>query len=207
MDIARITITLMDVHPPVRRVVEVPLGITLADLHLVIQAAMGWQNSHLYEFQDGRKVFGTPIPGWSDPDYRVAPAAKTRLADLMTAAKRRIGYVYDMGDDWQHRLEIVRLGEAAEGAAYPRLVEAKRRCPPEDIGGFPGFERFLDAINDPSHPEHAELREWYGAGFDPEDAGEREIAGNLARIAARLARKKPAGVAKPSRNSREASAA
>jgi Plasmid pRiA4b ORF-3-like protein len=50
MDIARITITLLDVQPPVRRVIEVPIAITLADLHVIIQAAMGWQDSHLYEF-------------------------------------------------------------------------------------------------------------------------------------------------------------
>ena len=56
MDIARITITLLDVEPPVRRVVEVPIAITLADLHLIIQAAMGWRNCHLYEFDDGRRV-------------------------------------------------------------------------------------------------------------------------------------------------------
>lgn len=189
MDIARVTITLMEVHKKVRRVVEVPLGVSLADLHLIIQAAMGWQNSHLYEFHDGRRIYGTSVPGWSDPDYRVTPAAKTRLAELMTAAKRRIGYVYDMGDDWQHRLDIVRLGEAAEGVAYPRLVEAKGRCPPEDVGGFPGFEQFLEAINDPRHPEHRALREWYGAGFDPKDADEPAIGANLARLAARLARK------------------
>ena len=59
MDIARVTITLLEVQPPVRRVIEVPIAITLADLHVIIQAAMGWHDSHLYEFRDGRRVFGS----------------------------------------------------------------------------------------------------------------------------------------------------
>jgi hypothetical protein len=197
MDIARVTITLLDVHPPVRRVVEVPLAITLGDLHLIIQAAMGWHNSHLYEFHDGRTIYSVPMPGWSDADYRPLPADKTALTDVLRAAKQRIGYVYDMGDDWQHRLDIARAGQAEDGIAYPRLVQAHGRCPPEDCGGFPGFENFLQAINDPSHPEHAELRDWYGGAFDPKDADQPAIVKNLAKIAARLARKKPARTAKP----------
>lgn len=197
MDIALVTITLLDIEPPVRRVVEVPLGMTLADLHLTIQAAMGWENYHLYEFRDGRAIYGMPSPGWDDPDHRTSPAAKAVLADLLTGAKKTLGYVYDMGDDWQHRLELARLGPAEEGAAYPRLIEAQGRCPPEDVGGWPGFDNFLEAIGDPGHPEHAELREWYGGPFDPGDADEPTIRKRLGKIAARPARKKPARAPKP----------
>ena len=121
----------------------------------------------------------------------MSSATKTPLADLLTGTKRRIGYVYDMGDDWQHRLDIARLGEAVDGVAYPRLIEAQGRCPPEDVGGWPGFGHFLEAINDPDHPEHAELREWYGGAFDPNDPDQPALMDNLAKIAGRLARKKP----------------
>jgi Plasmid pRiA4b ORF-3-like protein len=191
MDIARITIALLDIQPPVRRVIEVPIAITLADLHAIIQAAMGWQNRHLYEFHDGRRVFGSSSAGMEDLDHQVSSAAKTLVADLLTGAKRRIEYVYDMGDDWQHRLDIVRLGEAVAGVAYPRLIEAQGRCPPEDVGGWPGFGHFLEAITDPDHPEHAELRDWYGGTFDPNDPDRPALINNLAKIAGRLARKKP----------------
>ena len=49
--IARLKITLDDVKPAVLRRVEVPLTIRLDRLHLVLQAAMGWTNSHLYEIR------------------------------------------------------------------------------------------------------------------------------------------------------------
>lgn len=197
MDIARVTITLLDVEPPVRRVIEAPLGMTLADLHLTIQAAMGWENCHLYEFRDGRAIYGIPDPQWDDPDHRIKPAEKAVLADLLTAATKSIGYVYDMGDDWQHRLDLARLGPAEGGVAYPRLIEAQGRCPPEDVGGWPGFDNFLAAMEDPGHPEHAELREWYGRAFDPSDADEPAIRKRLGKIATRL-RKKPTRTPKPS---------
>jgi hypothetical protein len=66
--IARLKISLDDAKPAVLRRVEVPFDIRLDRLHLTIQAAMGWTNSHLYEIRAGNV-------GWSTPDiapgYRV----------------------------------------------------------------------------------------------------------------------------------------
>lgn len=40
-------------------------------------------------------------------------------------------------------------------------------CPPEDVGGVPGYEEFLLALADPMHDEHDNLRTWIGYPFDP----------------------------------------
>lgn len=40
-------------------------------------------------------------------------------------------------------------------------------CPPDDVGGAPGYEEFLEALGDPSHPEHEHLKAWIGGAFDP----------------------------------------
>lgn len=47
--IARLKIVLDDVEPKVERWIVVPLKIRLDRLHDVLQAAMGWTNSHLWE--------------------------------------------------------------------------------------------------------------------------------------------------------------
>ena len=60
--IARLKITLNNVKPVVLRRVEVPFDIRLDRLHLTIQAAMGWTNSHLYEIRAGGVGWSTPIP-------------------------------------------------------------------------------------------------------------------------------------------------
>ena len=60
--IARLKITLDDVKPAVLRRVDVPFDIRLDRLHLTIQAAMGWTNSHLYELRARDVGWSTPLP-------------------------------------------------------------------------------------------------------------------------------------------------
>lgn len=73
------------------------------------------------------------------------------------------------------------------------MIDGAGRCPPEDCGGIGGFYALLEAMNDPQHPDHDDLRDWYGGTFDSTDMGVMQIKDDLARIAAR--RKRPA--AKP----------
>ena len=68
--IARLKITLDRVKPTVLRRIEVPLGIRLDRLHLVIQVAMGWTDSHLYEIRAGDVGWGIPDPDWGGPEFR-----------------------------------------------------------------------------------------------------------------------------------------
>jgi hypothetical protein len=60
--ITRLKVTLEDVEPAVMRRLDVPLTIRLDRLHLVLQAAMGETNSHLYEFRAGGTAGASPIP-------------------------------------------------------------------------------------------------------------------------------------------------
>ncbi|MBI3301735.1 MAG: plasmid pRiA4b ORF-3 family protein, partial [Deltaproteobacteria bacterium] len=54
------------------------------------------------------------------------------------------------------------------GVHYPVCITGKRACPPEDCGGVWGYDSFLEAIQNPNHPEHDEMLEWIGGSFDPE---------------------------------------
>jgi len=60
--IPRLKITLDDVEPAVQRWVEVPLQIRLDWLHLVLHAALGWSNLHLYEIRAGGVGWGMVDP-------------------------------------------------------------------------------------------------------------------------------------------------
>ena len=62
------------------------------------------------------------------------------------------------------------------------------RCPPEDVGGIPGFYEFLEAIADPKHPDHEDRLDWYGGSFDTKDLEAERINKDLARLAARRKR-------------------
>jgi Plasmid pRiA4b ORF-3-like protein len=56
--------------------------------------------------------------------------------------------------------------DGVPGLEVPFLLEAKGRCPLEDIGGPWGYMEFLDAITDPKHDLHEEFTEWQDVGFD-----------------------------------------
>src|SRR5690348_10703631 len=152
--IARLRIKLDDVEPAVERRVEVPLTIRLDRLHLVLQAAMGWTNSHLYEIRARDVGWGRPDPHFGDGPL---DASKARLIDVLEdVGTRSLKYLYDFGDGWEHSIRIERITDAVPGMAYPCLIDAAGRCPPEDVGGPWGYRDFLDAIADPNHQEHAE---------------------------------------------------
>ena len=46
--IATLRIDLLDSDPPIWREIEVPVAMTLRQLHTVVQAAMGWEDAHLW---------------------------------------------------------------------------------------------------------------------------------------------------------------
>jgi hypothetical protein len=192
-DIACLKITLGDVEPKVVRRVEVPLSIRLDRLHAVLQAALGWTNSHLWEFRIGETGWGLPDKDWGDGPIDAAKA--TLIGAIEDTGAKRLTYLYDFGDGWEHSIKIEYVAAPEPGAAYPRLVEATGRCPPEDVGGPPGYAEFLEAIADSTHERHAEITEWYDADFDPHvvniEAIKRELA-TLAKRWSRPARKRSA---------------
>jgi hypothetical protein len=185
--IACLKITLDDVKPAVLRRIEVPLTIRLDRLHLAIQAAMGWSNSHLYEIRAGDVGWGEP-----DPDGGDGPldARKARLLDVLEdVGTKTLRYLYDFGDGWEHTIKIERIADAVPGVAYPRLVEAAGHCPPEDVGGPWGYADLLQAIDDPKHERHAELKDWIGDDFDPKTVDADRLTEELAALAKQWSRK------------------
>ena len=188
-DIVRLKVVLDDVEPTVMRRIEVPLGIRLDRLHVVLQAAVGWTNSHLWELRARDVGWGIPHPGWGDGPRDASKA--TLLAVLEDTGTKTLIYLYDFGDGWEHTIKVERIGDAVPGELYPRLIEAVGRCPPEDIGGPPGYAEFLEAIADPDHERHDELTEWCDPDFDPAAVNAEAIKRQLAILAKGRSRSKP----------------
>jgi hypothetical protein len=189
--IARLKITLDDVEPSVLRRVEVPFDIRLDRLHLTVQAAMGWTNSsHLYEIR------AREVVGWSTPDSYAGRAVdfldarKARLDEVLEAVgTTKLRYIYDFGDGWEHTIKIERLIDPEPGQLYPRLIEARGRCPPEDIGGPRGYAELLEAIDNPSHERHSDLGDWIPDDFDPTVADTKSLANDVTTLAKKWSRK------------------
>ena len=168
--IARLKIALDDVKPAVLRRIEVPLTLRLDRLHLTIQAAMGWTNSHLYEIRAGEVVgWTTPYP---DQDWAgdFLDARKARLCDVLEdVGTKTLNYLYDFGDGWEHDVLVEKVASPQPGSRYPSCIAGRRACPPEDVGGPWGYQEFLAAVSDPNHDEHTHRTEWIGGSFDPNE--------------------------------------
>lgn len=145
----------------------VPGHYTLADVHWVIQIAMGRTNSHLHHFQVGETYYSLPMPGtdWEESDEK--DSSKARLDGIAPRAKMKFRYEYDFGDSWDHDILVEKISPPDPKLKHPICLKGARACPPEDVGGVWGYAEFLQAIRDPDHPEHEEYLEWIGGEFDP----------------------------------------
>ena len=159
------------------------VSASLKMLHDIVQAAMGWEDCHLWHFEAGDRRYGIPDPMW--PESGMTAAKNIKLAALINRGVREFVYTYDMGDDWRHTITLEDVGPGEPDVKYPRFVDGARRCPPGDVGGLPGFEMFLDAMADPNHEEHDHLREWYGGPYNAHDIDERFTRRAVAAIAIR----------------------
>ncbi|MEO4040328.1 plasmid pRiA4b ORF-3 family protein [Hoeflea sp. CAU 1731] len=188
-DAARLRLTLHDLDPAPWRRIEVPLSMTFRELHDTIQAAFLWQNSHLWEFEIAGNRYGLLFEDDPDP-LPVVEAGTRRLTDLRDMAIAEFLYIYDMGDCWEHHIEVEDLFVRPQDKRLPVFVDGKWRTPPEDAGGAPGFEAFLEIMADESHEEHDDTLEWYGMPFDPKEIELEAIKAKIARVARALGRKK-----------------
>jgi hypothetical protein len=181
--IAVLRIELEDIEPLIWRRVAVRTSMNLKAVHSVIQATMGWLDYHLWEFTANEHKYGMLIP--NDPDWnaRIDNAATTKLSALLTSGVKEISYVYDMGDNWKHRIIVEKLQSAEPGVLYPRFLGGERRCPPEDCGGHPGYYDFLDNIASQQSKKRKAALDWYGAPYDPDEIDEQQIVTTLNRIA------------------------
>jgi hypothetical protein len=157
----RLRVMLADIEPPVWRLIEVP-DCPLGELHEVIQAAMGWEGFHMHQFTVNGRHYGPATADMLDEDAIL-------LSELYTGRKRpRISYEYDFGDGWKHEIRLEKTLEPEPKVKYPRCIDGARACPPEDCGGPWGYADLLEALADPKHPEHRDMKEWVGGKFDPE---------------------------------------
>jgi len=182
----QIKIELIDSKPLIWRRVLIPADVTFKRLHDTIQFSMDWWDYHLYEFefpQDKLRItndeeayeefkfysakYKNKKPSKKeDPHGTIAGIIETTVRQPQTVRidkylekYKSFEYIYDFGDYWRHRIVLEKVMDDYE-LGYPQILEGECACPPEDVGGLGGYEEFLEAWNDPKHPEHEAMRQW-----------------------------------------------
>ena len=161
--------TLNRIEPTIWRRLVVPWTWHLGQLHLTIQAAFGWCDSHLHEFRIGGVAYGDPENNeWNDDtSVRTFDETELRLLDFAREPGRSFDYVYDFGDCWEHVLTVEELLALDIAPRAATCMGGARARPPEDVGGSSGYEDFLSIMSDPSDPEHRSMKRWCGGHHDP----------------------------------------
>jgi len=179
----QIIITLAASKPPIWRRFQIDPNETLYKLHQSIQVIMGWTNSHMHLFRQGRNTFGKPDKAAErDFGFETLDEKKFKISQVLDKPKSKLIYEYDMGDSWEHILVFEKWLPINEKQHYPFCLDGAMACPPEDCGGIPGFYNLLEIIENPNHEEHDDMVDWLGDKFDPEVFEVGEINKLLKRV-------------------------
>lgn len=165
-------IKLDGIKPPIWRRIIIDDDCSFWDLHIAIQNAMGWNDSHLHEFiaKDPVSFEQTRITfDCGDMDVyadlcKTLSGSEVKVKNYLPTNKK-FCYIYDFGDNWEHTIIFEKILERSADKKYPICIDGARPCPPEDIGGVSGYENFLEIIGNKNHPEYQSMCEWYGEQF------------------------------------------
>jgi hypothetical protein len=179
----RVRLDLHGTRPPVWRRLELPGDLTLPRLHAVIQAAMGWSDSHLHRFRVGADHRSPYFITQSDEDDGEDGVLEddVRLDQLVAVAGDQLWYDYDFGDGWDHVVRVEAVLD--EPPAAVRCTGGRLACPPEDCGGLGGYDElaawvrsgYADAVLPEVFENAAHGRDWLPLDWNPDHFDVEEI--------------------------------
>jgi hypothetical protein len=102
-------VSLEDIAPMIWRRLLVPLHVNLLELHLILQAAFGWMDAHLHEFEIGGLRYGDAKHANAEQaagDARTFEERDVMLCDFSREPGTSFKYMYDFGDNWRHTVRL-----------------------------------------------------------------------------------------------------
>ncbi|HJY79587.1 MAG TPA: plasmid pRiA4b ORF-3 family protein [Candidatus Binatia bacterium] len=134
--IYQLKIALRGISPLIWRRLLVSADTSIADLHHILQLALGWTSSHLHRFLIRGKEYGIAYDGGMgfDDDPK-----QIRLANFRLRLRERFLYEYDFNVPWQHDMRVEQIVAADANRTSPMCIGGKRAAPPEDCGGVEAY--------------------------------------------------------------------
>lgn len=164
---------LLYTKPAVFRTFLIDSDMNFYELHHVLQIAMGWYNSHLFNFK--YHDYYLELPNVDEDEYDIPGSfqkidpRKIILSEFFISPKTVINYTYDFGDDWKHEILLQKIIDPGSSSTpIPFCIKGKYACPPEDCGSIPGYYNLIDIMKNPKHREYKSYVEWLGEPFDME---------------------------------------
>ncbi|XP_043471473.1 uncharacterized protein y4hQ-like [Leptopilina heterotoma] len=171
-------IVLKDIKPTIWRQIQVPENYTFGHLSDAIISSMGWYGSHMHQFYvrnslTGKREIIGEKPN-SDDNFCVSTMWENdvEIKKYFVDNQKKALYIYDMGDGWVHDITLIKISIAEKNVNYPKCIDGKGACPPENCGGSSGYMQLLNLRKKKNLTtnEQEELNNYFmdGCNFDPE---------------------------------------
>ncbi|MGB3308996.1 MAG: plasmid pRiA4b ORF-3 family protein [Nodosilinea sp.] len=146
-------VDLLDSEPPIWRQICLRSDASLAVLHRVLAAAMGWTGEADYMFQGQGQIL-------QDGEDRL-------LSTLLIQPNDTFLYTYAPVQGWLHKVRLESIDTAE--APVPYCTAGDRQCPPEFCNGVWDYVDLLERLSDSDDPDEVDaLWQRVGYDFDPE---------------------------------------
>ncbi len=174
-------ISVIGTKPLVWRRILVPSSYSFWELHVAIQDAMGWLDYHLHIFEmkdpNTNLTIEIGMPDEEDAmwERKILPDHKTGISKYFSEDNKKAIYEYDFGDSWRHEIKFEKILEADSKDNYPKCIDGKMACPPEDCGGIGGYYNLTEIINNPSDEEYNDIIDWLGGEYNYEEFDPKDV--------------------------------
>jgi len=179
-NVLQFKITLLNTRPAVWRRVTVPESYTFYDLHVAIQNAMGWTDSHLHCFekrdsQASRWEYSVKVDcPYATEEFgqeeNTIYTTEAPIKQFFKKAKDSMVYIYDFGDNWEHEVILEKIFPREMNVKYPICLDGKLACPLDDCGSIPGYYACMQTFKDQKDKELLEwMGDWNPEYFAPQD--------------------------------------
>jgi hypothetical protein len=199
--ILRLRVSIVGIEPEIWRTIDVDDSLSLAQLHQVLQVAFNWFGSHLHRFSDDdpwARSNGIPrigrqprawVDAWSLAEVEIEGEEDEADTTVGEALKHDgpLWYVYDQGDNWLHRIDLIDRDAAQPGEPLAQLISGERRAPFEDSGGTTGYREIAEILADPTHTDHRSTKAWVATAVGPwatDDLEDADLGGARGELAA-----------------------
>lgn len=164
--VLHIAITFSD--PYIWRRIQVPGDYTLSNLHAVIQASMGWSDSHVHQFLVGKICYEPTMKKNTLRESKRFDEHKYQLHTLEEGMQFMFSYIYDAGEGWEHEITVEEVVPPTRELKHPILIAGEHACPPEEVGDIHQYTQLITAMETPGSKDANSLNELSGqSNFDP----------------------------------------
>jgi hypothetical protein len=125
----------VSLKPRLYRDIEITSDDSLADLAEVIVKAFEFSFDHAYGFFSAMSgnVYKSPVRyelfADADGGRKAGSVKRTKVGDAFARVGSKMLFLFDYGDEWRFKVEVIAIGEAAPKVRYPRILATAGKAP------------------------------------------------------------------------------